>query len=88
MNEKKDSSEGFDWDVAQGYIDKALREGRTEDNGWWDYFETIGIIRSEEDEAFLQKFREEDRKSTERILSYLAEIKKLARAAQKKYAGV
>jgi hypothetical protein len=88
MNDKKDLSEGFDWDVVQEYIDKAMREGRTEDDGWWDYFETLGITRPEEDEAFLQKFREEDRKSTERILSYLAEIKKLARAAQKKYAGV
>jgi len=88
MNAQKDLSEGFDWDVVHEYIDRAIHEGRTEDDGWWDYLETIGITRPEEDEAFLQNFREENRKSIERIMGYLEEIKQLARAAQKKYAGV
>ncbi len=67
---------------------KAVREGRTEDNGGWDNLATFGITRPEEDEAFLQKFPEEYRESSERIRGYLEEIKRLAREAQKKYAGV
>jgi hypothetical protein len=88
MNDKKNSSEGINWELAHEYMDKAVREGRTEDDGFWDYLATFGITHPEEDEAFLQKFREENRKSTERIMGYLEEMKRLARAAQKKYAGV
>ena len=86
MIEEKRLAERFDWELANAYMDRAEREGRTEDDGFWDYLETFGISRPEETDAFLKKIREKDRKSTERILGYLEEIRQIAREAQKKYA--
>lgn len=50
----------FDWDIADAYINKAVREGRTEDDGFEDYLETLGVSRSEETDALLSKTHEID----------------------------
>jgi hypothetical protein len=67
---------------------RAKREGRTEKDGISDYLATLGFSRPEEEEAFMQKFRKENRELTERIMANLEEIRRIARAAQEKYAGV
>jgi hypothetical protein len=87
MIDEENVLEQFDWNLANAYMDKAVQEGRAEDEGFEDYLGTLGFTRTKDIDAFLQKFREEDRKSTERIMGYLEEIKRLARAAQKKYTG-
>jgi hypothetical protein len=88
MNGEKSIAENFDRELAYAYIEKAEREGRTADDGWWDYLETLGIPRPEETEAFLKRVREENDQINHRIRAHLEEIKRLARVAQKKYAGV
>jgi hypothetical protein len=88
MNAKKSLAEDFDWDVAHDYMDKAVREGRTEDDGFEDYLASLGFTRTKDIQAFLQKFREEDRELTERIRHNLNQIRKIVRAAQQQYAGV
>jgi len=90
MNEKKIITESpeWDWAIAREYMDKAVREGRTEDDGLWDYLANFGISSPKEDEAFLQKFSEETQKSFDRIDVYLDQMRKFMHAAQKKYAGV
>jgi hypothetical protein len=88
MNDEKRVAENFDRELAIAYIEKAEREGRTADDGWWDYLETLGIPRPEETEAFLKRVREENDQINKRIRAYLDEIRRLAREAQKKYAGV
>ena len=88
MSEIKGIAAKFDWNLANAYIDKAVQEGRSEDEGFEDYLATLGFTRPKDIDAFLQKFREEDRKSTERIMGYLNEIKRLAHVVQKQYAGV
>jgi hypothetical protein len=90
MDEKKivTASSDWDWEIAREYMDKAVSEGRTEDDGLWDYLATFGISSPKENEAFLRKFDDETNQSFERLEGYLEEIKRLARAAQKKYAGV
>jgi len=88
MNEGKSITEEFDRELALAYIEKAEREGRTADEGYWDYLETLGIPRPEETDAFLKRIREENDQINKRLRGYLDEIRQLARAAQKKYAGV
>jgi len=86
MNANKSVVERYDKNIARQYMAKAVREGRTGDDGLWDYLETLGIRRPEATDAIVKKVLDEDRKSTERILGYLEEIRKLAREAQRKYA--
>jgi len=90
MDDKKVSVQSVDWDwqVARAYMDKALREGRTEDDGFEDYLASLGFTRTQEIEAYLQKSREETRQSFERITSYLEQMRRIVHTAQKKYAGV
>jgi hypothetical protein len=88
MNEEKSITERFDRNLAIAYIEKAEREGRTANDGWWDYLETLGIRRPEETDAFLKRISEENEQINTRLRAHLDEIKRLARAAQKKYAGV
>jgi hypothetical protein len=90
MNDQKvlAQSSDWDWEVARAYMDKAVREGRTEDDGLEDYLASLGFTRTKDHEAFLQNFSEETQKSFERIEGYLGEMRKLIRAAKKKYAGV
>ncbi|MCI0698863.1 hypothetical protein L0337_43545 [candidate division KSB1 bacterium] len=88
MNEGKSTTDEFDRELALAYIEKAEREGRTADEGYWDYLETLGIPRPEETDAFLKRIREENDQINKRLRGYLDEIRQLARAAQKKYAGV
>ncbi len=88
MNEEKSIAEKFDWDLANDYIEKAEREGRTADDGYWDYLETLGIPRPEETAAFLKRTREENSKLTKQIRGSLEQMRQIVQAAQKKYAGV
>ena len=88
MNEKKSVAERFDRDLALKYMEKARLAGRTNSDGMWDYLETLGIRRPEATDAVLEKFREEDRKSDERILGYLNQMRELYRAAQARYSRV
>jgi hypothetical protein len=88
MNEEKSMAEKFDWGLANAYVEKAEREGRTADGSYGDYLETLGMPRPEETMAFLKRIREENAQINKRIRGYLDEIRRLARAAQKKYAGV
>jgi len=78
----------LDVKAALEYIEKAKKEGRSLDEAFSDYLATRGFGRPEEEEAFMQKFRKENRELTERIMTNLEEIRRIARAAQKKYAGV
>jgi hypothetical protein len=87
MNVEGQLAEKFSVEAALEYMKRAKLEGRTEKEGLSDYLVTLGFTRPEE-EAFLQKFRQENREFTERIMANLEQIKKIARAAQKKYAGV
>ncbi len=88
MNEEKDIVELFDRKLARAYMEKALREGRTEDDGFGDYLETLGIRRPEATDAVLEKFNKENDESNARIMANLAEIRRIARAAQQRYAGL
>ncbi len=88
MNEEKSIAEKFDWELANEYVEKAEREGRTADDGYWDYLTTLGIPRPEETDAFLKRVREENDQINSRLRGHLDEIRRLARAAQQKYAGV
>jgi hypothetical protein len=88
MNNGKSAAERFDRSLALVYMAKAEREGRTAKDGWWDYLETLGIRRPEETDAFLRRITEENDQINKRLRGYLDEIRQLARAAQKKYAGV
>jgi hypothetical protein len=54
----KNPVQEFDRDIAQAYMNKAVRDGRTEDDGYNDYLETLGIRRPETREAFLSKLHE------------------------------
>ncbi len=87
MNNGKSVAERFDRDLALVYMEKAKREGRTTKDGWWDYLETLGIRRPEETDAFLKRVTEENDQINKRLRGYLDEIRELAHAAQKKYAG-
>jgi hypothetical protein len=90
MAEKQIMTQSSDWDwgIAREYMNQAVDQGRTEDDGLWDYLATFGISSPQEDEAFLRKFDAETSQIFERIESYMDEMKRLARAAQQKYAGV
>ena len=88
MNQGQSIAEKFDWNLANEYIEKAEREGRTADDGYWDYLETLGIPRPEETAAFLKRAREENSKLTRQIRDYLEQMRQIVRAAQQKYAGV
>ncbi len=78
----------LDVKAALEYIEKAKKAGRSLDEAFSDYLATRGFSRPEEEEAFMQKFRKENRELTERMMANLEEIRRIARAAQKKYAGV
>jgi len=78
----------LDVKAALEYIEKAKREGRSLDEAFSDYLATRGFSRPEEEEAFLQKFRKENRELTERIMANLEQMRKLFHSAQNKYAGV
>ena len=88
MSNSKSSTRGIDWELANQLMDKAVREGRTEDDGFWDYLATLGITRPEENRATLQRILEEDRQLSERMRANLEQMEKLARAAQRKYSRV
>ncbi|MDZ7363639.1 MAG: hypothetical protein ONB46_23415 [candidate division KSB1 bacterium] len=78
----------LDVKAALEYIEKAKKAGHSLDEAFSDYLATRGFLRSEEYEEFMQKFRKENRELTERIMANLEEIRRIAKAAQKKYAGV
>jgi hypothetical protein len=88
MNEEKSITERYDRSLALAYIEKAEREGRTANDGWWDYLKTLGIRRPEETDAFLKRISEENDQINHRLRGYLDEMRQIARAAQQKYAGV
>lgn len=87
MNEGKSTADEFDRELALAYIEKAEREGRTADDGYWDYLATLGIPRPEETDAFLKRIREENDQINKRLRGHLDEMSRLARAAQESYAG-
>lgn len=87
MNEEKSIAERYDRNLALAYIEKAEREGRTPNEGWWDYLSTLGIRRPEETDAFLRRVTEENDQINKRLRGHLDEMRRLVRAAQQKYAG-
>lgn len=87
MHTEMSLAEKFDVAVAREYMKRAKREGRSEKDGISAYLTTLGFSRPEDEDAFMQKFRQENRELNERIVANLEEIRRIARAAQKKYAG-
>lgn len=86
MAEKKDIVELFDRKLARVYMEKAVREGRTDDDGMGDYLETLGIRRPEATDVVLEKFRKENNAGNARIRASLEEMRRLVREIQHKYA--
>jgi len=88
MKVEERSVKKLDVKAALEFIEQAQKAGRSLDEAFSDYLATRGFSRPEDNEAFMQKFREENRELTERMMANLEKIRKIARAAQKKYAGV
>lgn len=57
----------FDRDIAQAYMNKAVRDGRSENDGFHDYLETLGVRRSEIRDAHLNTIQEWDGKLSKRV---------------------
>jgi len=79
--ENKSLAKSFDRDIAVAYMNKAVREGRTEDDGFENYLETLGISRSEKTDALLSKTRERDRELDKRLKRNLDEFRMNTSAA-------
>jgi hypothetical protein len=78
MNTEKVAQE-FDATLAEAYIQRALREGRSEDEGLEDYLEKeLGFWRSEKIDEFLRQIEERGRQSTEKFLNNLINTSVLA----------
>ncbi len=77
----------LDVGAALKFIEEAQKAGRSLDEAFSDYLAARGFSRPEDNEAFMRQFREENRELTERIMANLEKIRKIARAAQKKYAA-
>lgn len=61
--------------LAEDYIQRALREGRSEEDGFDDYLEKeLGIRRPEKTDEVLREVAEMERRSTEKFLNGLAAI--------------
>ena len=88
MKAKEKSVKKLEVKAVLDYIEKAKKAGRSEDIAFSDYLVEQGFGRPEDNEAFMQKFREENRELTERIMNNLEQMRQIVHAAQKKYAGV
>jgi hypothetical protein len=88
LSETKSISNKFDWDIAHAYINKAVRDGYTDDDGFEEYLETLGIRRLEKSNDLMGRIREKNCKLTERIKMNLEQIREISRSAGKKYSRV
>lgn len=64
---EKSLSHKFDRDIAQAYMNKAVRDGRAENDGFHDYIETLGVRRFETRDAHLNKIHEWDCELSKRL---------------------
>jgi len=78
---EKSLSHKFDRDIALAYMNKAVRDGRTEDDGYNDYLETLGIRRSEIRDAHLNQIHEWDCELSKRLKRNLDKFRMAASAA-------
>ncbi len=88
INKGKSPVQKFDRDIAQAYMNKAVRDDRTEDDGFNDYLETLGIRRAGKTNALLSRTRKWNRELDKRLKKNLDEFRMTTSAAQKKYDGV
>jgi len=80
-DEEKSPAKRFDRDIAEAYIKKAVRDGRTEDDGNNDYLETLGIRRPGTRDAHLNKIHEWDCELSKRLKRNLDEFRMTTSAA-------
>jgi len=74
MNPEKTAQEYNDM-LAEDYIQRARREGRSEEDGFDDYLEKeLGIRRPEKTDEVLREIAEMERRSTEKFLNGLTAI--------------
>jgi hypothetical protein len=71
MNAEENVKE-FDSALAEEYIQRALHEGRSEDEGLDDYLEReLGLSRPERIDEFLRQIDEREKRSREKFLNGL-----------------